>query len=77
MTYYKGIGEGNGNLLQYSCLENTVDREAWWSVVYGVAPSWTQLKRLSSSSRVPFTLTFMQFTYDTIIYFLSQKNKKP
>ena len=71
------IGEGNGNPLQCSCLENPRDGGAWWAAVYGVAPSWTQLKRLSCSSRVPFTLTFMQFTYDTIIYFLSQKNKKP
>ena len=43
-------GEGNGNPLQYSCLENPMDRGAWWAVVYGVAQSWTQLKRLSSSS---------------------------
>ena len=40
-------GEGNGNPLQYSCLENPVDREAWWAAVYRVAQSWTQLKRLS------------------------------
>ena len=32
-------GEGNGNSLQYSCLENPVDRGAWWAVVYGVAQS--------------------------------------
>ena len=32
-------GEGNGNPLQYSCLENPVDRGAWWAVVYGVAQS--------------------------------------
>ena len=44
------IGEGNGNLLQCSCLENPKDREAWWAAVYGVAQSWTRLKRLSSSS---------------------------
>ena len=43
-------GEGNGNLLQCSCLENPKDREAWWAAVYGVAQSWTRLKRLSSSS---------------------------
>ena len=40
-------GEGNGNPLQYSCLENPVDRGAWWAAVHGVTQSWTQLKRLS------------------------------
>ena len=44
------IGEGNGNPLQCSCLENPRDRGAWWAAVYGVAQSQTQLKRLSSSS---------------------------
>ena len=44
------IGKGNGNPLQYSCLENPRDRGAWWAAVYGVAQSWTRLKRLSSSS---------------------------
>ena len=44
------IGEGNGNPLQCSCLENPRDRGAWWAAVYGVAQSRTQLKRLSSSS---------------------------
>ena len=34
-------GEGNGNLLQYSCLENPVDGGAWQSTVHGVAKSWT------------------------------------
>ena len=34
-------GEGNGNPLQYSCLENPMDREAWWVTVYRVAKSWT------------------------------------
>ena len=33
----------NGNLLQYSCLENPVDREAWWTMVHRVAKNWTQL----------------------------------
>ena len=34
-------GGGNGNLLQYSCLENTVDRGAWWATVHGVVKSQT------------------------------------
>ena len=44
------IGEGNGNPLQCSCLENPRDGGAWWATVYGVAQSWTRLKRLNSSS---------------------------
>ena len=44
------IGEGNGNPLQCSCLENPKDGGAWWAAVYGVAQSRTRLKRLSSSS---------------------------
>ena len=44
------IGEGNGNPLQCSCLENPRDGRAWWAAVYGVAQSQTRLKRLSSSS---------------------------
>ena len=44
------IGEGNGNPLQCSCLENPRDGGAWWAAVYGVSWSQTQLKRLSSSS---------------------------
>ena len=44
------IGEGNGNPLQYSCLENPRDGGAWWAAIYGVAQSRTWLKRLSSSS---------------------------
>ena len=44
------IGEGNGNPLQCSCLENPRDGGAWWAAIYGVTQSRTQLKRLSSSS---------------------------
>ena len=43
-------GEGNGNPLQSSCLENPGDGGAWWAAVYGVAKSWIRLKQLSSSS---------------------------
>ena len=44
------IGEGNGNPLQCSCLENPRDRGAWWATVSGVTQSRTRLKRLSRSS---------------------------
>ena len=40
-------GEGNGNPPQYSCLENPIDRGAWWAIVHRVSKSYTQLKRLS------------------------------
>ena len=75
------IGEGNGNPLQCSCLENPRDGGAWWASVYGVAQSWTQLKRLSSSSSSEalslyqcllissvFLVLFLSFY--TLLYFL-------
>ena len=37
-------GEGDGTLLQYSCLENPMDGGAWWAAVHGVAESWTRLR---------------------------------
>ena len=47
-------GEGNGNPLQYSCLENPMDGGAWWATVHGVAKSRTRLS--------DFTFTFMNTT---------------
>ena len=44
------IGEGNGNPLQCSCLENPRDGGAWWAVVYGVTQRRTRLKQLSSTA---------------------------
>ena len=41
-------GEGPSNPLQYSCLENPINRGAWWATVHGVTKSQTQLKRLST-----------------------------
>ena len=49
LAVFRG-GEGNGNPLQCSCLENPRDGGAWWAAVYGVAQRRTRLKRLSSSS---------------------------
>ena len=46
----RSSGEGNGNPLQYSCLENPMDREAWWATVHGVTKSQTRLSE--------FTFTF-------------------
>ena len=57
------IGEGNGNPLQCSCLENPRDGGAWWPAIYGVAQSQTQLKWLSSSSTYAILLfTALGFT---------------
>ena len=60
----ESIGEGNGNPLQCSCLENPRDRGAWWAAVYGVAQNGTQLKRLSSSrSNGKFTNSWPGFVH--------------
>ena len=45
-------GEGNGNPLQYSCLEHPMDRGAWWATVHGVAKSQTRLQQLSKHAWV-------------------------
>ena len=52
------IGEGNGNPLQCSCLENPRDGRAWWAAIYGVTQSRTWLKWLNSSSRTTNTFAF-------------------
>ena len=52
----KNTGEGNGNPLQYSCLENPMDGGAWWAAIYGVSQGQTQLKQLSSSSKNTYWL---------------------
>ena len=55
--------EGQGNPLQYSCLENPMDRGAWRAIVYGVTKSWTRLKRLSKHSLLchPVFVEFLLF----------------
>ena len=55
-------GEENDNLFQYSCLENLMDRGAWWAIVHGVAQSRTRLKQLSL--HVPFeVILFFCFSH--------------
>ena len=65
-----GNGEGNGNPLQCSCLENPRDGGAWWAAVCGVTQSQTQLKRLSSSS----SSSSIVWKYSDAI---SQRHSKP
>ena len=43
-------GEGNDTPLQYSCLENPMDGEAWWAAVHGIAQSWTRLSDLAAAA---------------------------
>ena len=58
-------GEGNGNPLQYSCLENPMDRGAWQDIVHGVAKSWTWL------SGFTFLLSFFIYLFFNLILFLN------
>ena len=68
------IGEGNGNPLQCSCLESPRDGGAWWAAVYGVAQSWTRLKRLSSSSSSSRASSGISFQECSHLTTLSQYN---
>ena len=47
----RSAGEGNGNLLQYSCLENPMDRGAWWATVHGVTKSRTRLSDFTHNQK--------------------------
>ena len=61
-------GEGNGNPLQHSCLENPRDGGAWWAANYGVAQSQTRLTRLSSSSTTTMSIESVMPSSDLILY---------
>ena len=52
-------GGGHGNPLQYSCLENHMERGAWWATVHRVARSWTWLKRLSMHAHVQYSIIYI------------------
>ena len=62
-------GRGHGNLLQYSCLENPMDRRAWWTTVLGVTKSWAQLKWLSMHTCIisHFSVTMVNTWLEEII----------
>jgi len=62
------IGEGNGNPLQCSCLENPRDGRAWWAAIYGVTQSRTRLNWLSSSSSSDWTTTITLFRGHYSVY---------
>ena len=51
----RSSGGGHGNPLQYSCLENPMDRGAWWAILHGVSKSCTQLNRLSTHTQQEYT----------------------
>ena len=64
-------GEGNGNPLQWSCLENPRDGGAWWAAIYGVAQSRTRLKWLSSSSSSNSSLcTYLPYLFIRLLPYL-------
>ena len=57
------LGEGNGNPLQCSCLENPREGGTWWAAIYGVAQSQTRLKRLSSSNSITIVMLKTRICY--------------
>ena len=71
-------GEGHGNPLQYSHLENPMDKGAWWATVHRVAKSWTRLKQLSMHAQVIYSskfsclwnMDFTQYNYNTQVHFI-------
>ena len=64
----RSCGEENGNPLQYSCLENSMDRRAWRTAVHGVTKSWTRLSDYHIHTYTPMTLsTHFNIAYFTIL----------
>ena len=60
-------GEGNGNPLQYCCLENPMDRGAWKATVYGVKRSWTQLSDFTSLQAMPESLWLLGLQHASLL----------
>ena len=55
----RSTGERNGNALQYSCLENTMDRGAWWATIHGVTKSRTRLSDSTTTTELSYTLKIL------------------
>ena len=55
-------GEGNGNPLQYSCLENSMDRGAWWATVHGVTEQSDTIDRLSNNKKTMYIRESLEST---------------
>ena len=70
------IGEGNGNPLWCSCVENPMGGGAWWAAIYGVTQSWTQLKRLSSSSSPAFPTSLAEDSVFSSFYIFWSPSSK-
>ena len=61
----RSLGAGHSNPLQYSCLENSTNRKAWWATVYRIAKSFTQLSKLACM--VTHALSFKFVSLDTMV----------
>ena len=65
----RSSGEGNGNPLQYSCLENSMDRRAWWATVHGVTKSQTRLSARAHISKLYNIHKYKSTVYIEVLYF--------
>ena len=67
----RSLGEGNGNPLQHSCLENDTDRRVWWAIVHGVAKSWIRLSNHHTHTHTQTTLHYpighKEFIYQSFL----------
>ena len=64
----RSLGGGRGNILQYCCLENPMDRGAWWATVHRVTKNWTWLKQLSMHADTHIYLKLCRIVYMQIIF---------
>ena len=70
------IGEGNGNPLQYSCLDNLRDRGAWWAAIHGVAQSRTWLSDLAAAAAADISIRFSTSNTSNFSYWMRGEKEK-